>query len=88
MPSFSREPNAMYSPRAQSTVRLRIISPRLFRTRLRPDRRRKKRVTEVRRRVTKGIVSICLFKGDGVQKRRDIFEFVTSMDSEVLYRYG
>lgn len=36
MPSFSREPNAMYSARAQSTVLFFTISPRVFRIRLRP----------------------------------------------------
>ncbi len=36
MPSLSREPKAMYSPRAQSTVLFLIISPRPFRIRLRP----------------------------------------------------
>jgi len=36
MPSLSREPKAMYSARAQSTVRFFTISPRVFRIRLRP----------------------------------------------------
>lgn len=38
MPSFSREPNAMYSASAQSTVLFFTISPRVFRIRLRPAR--------------------------------------------------
>ncbi len=38
MPSLSREPKAMYSPRAQSTVLFLIMSPRPFRIRLRPVR--------------------------------------------------
>lgn len=38
MPSLSREPNAMYSARAQSTVRFFTISPRVFRIRLKPAR--------------------------------------------------
>lgn len=36
MPSFSREPKAMYSARAQSTVLFFTISPRVFRMRLSP----------------------------------------------------
>ncbi|MEQ2203657.1 hypothetical protein XENOCAPTIV_001885, partial [Xenoophorus captivus] len=37
IPSFSRDPKAMYSASAQSTVRFRTISPRPFKIRLRPD---------------------------------------------------
>lgn len=36
MPSLRREPNAMYSARAQSTVLFFTISPRVFRIRLKP----------------------------------------------------